>query len=100
MNSTLSDSGGSFSIQAPPKSKMNPAVAGIMGAIITLSIAGLMLGLAILLGGVRFYRLKTKAMSELGGFKAVETLASDPDLPAKDGVGATVIGKDIGRVSS
>lgn len=99
-NSTLSGSGGSFSIQASHKSNMNPAVAGVIGAIVGLSLVGLMLGLAILAGGVRFYRSKPKRMSKLGGFKAGEKLASDPDLHATNGVGATVVGKDDGRVSS
>jgi hypothetical protein len=79
---------------------MNLAVAGVIGAIVIFSLVGRMLGLAILISGVRFYRLKPKRMSELGGFKAGKKLTSDPDIPAKNGVGAMVIGNDNGRVGS
>ena len=79
---------------------MNPAVAGVIGAVVALSLAGLVLLVTVLAGGVQFCRSKNKRRSELGGFKAGEKLPSDPDLPATVGVGATVIGKESCRVGS
>jgi len=79
-NSTSSSNSGSSLKQTSHKSTMNRAIAGIIGAVVTLSLAGFLLALAMLVGGVRFYRFKTKQRSELGGFKAGEKLASDPDL--------------------
>jgi hypothetical protein len=65
---------------------ISPAVGGVIGAIVTLVVAGLLFGLAMLLGGVRFHRIKRNNKSELGGFKGSAKLASDPDLSlAKNG---------------
>jgi hypothetical protein len=59
---------------------VSPAVGGAIGAIVTLVVAGLLFGLAMLLGGVRFHRVQRNKKSELGGFKGSTKLASDPDL--------------------
>tara|TARA_R110002003_G_scaffold702_16_gene21234 strand:+ start:14469 stop:15614 length:1146 start_codon:yes stop_codon:yes gene_type:complete len=59
---------------------VSPAVSGVIGAIVTLVVAGLLFGLAMLLGGVRFHRVQKNKKSELGGFKGSRKLASDPDL--------------------
>ena len=99
-NSTSLCSSGSSSRQGSYKSSIHPAVAGVIGAVVASSLAGLVLLFAFLVGGVRFYRSKTKRRSELGGFKAGEKLASDPDLPTTNGVGATVIEKESGRIGS
>ena len=99
-NSTSSSVSGSSLMQTSHRSSVSPAIAGIIGAVVTLSLVGVTLALAMLVGGVRFYRFKTKGRSELGGFKAGEKLASDPDLPAANGVGATIVGKESGRVGS
>ncbi|KAF2035042.1 phosphoglycerate mutase-like protein [Setomelanomma holmii] len=65
---------------------VSPAVGGVIGAIVTLVVAGLLFGLAMLLGGVRLHRVKKNQKSELGGFKGSSKLASDPDLSiAKNG---------------
>lgn len=62
------------------RSKVSPAVGGVIGAIVTLAIAGLLFGLAMFFGGVRFHRVDRSKKSELGGFKGSSKLASDPDL--------------------
>ncbi|KAH7095627.1 histidine phosphatase superfamily [Paraphoma chrysanthemicola] len=59
---------------------VSPAVSGVIGAIVTLVVAGLIFGLAMLLGGVRLHRVHKNKKSELGGFKGSAKLASDPDL--------------------
>lgn len=71
---------------------LSPAVAGVIGAVVTLAVAGLLFGAVALFGGVRLYRVQNKRRSELGGFKGSERLASDQDLTIpKGGAGATVI---------
>ena len=83
------------------KGSMRPVVAGVIGAIITLFLAGLILAAAMLLGGLRFYRSKAKRRLELGGFKGGKKLASDQDLPLRKGaVGATVFSKGNERAGS
>ncbi|KAI9722030.1 MAG: hypothetical protein M1812_001990 [Candelaria pacifica] len=81
---------------------MAPAVAGVIGAVVTLAVTGIAVAAAMLLGGVRFHRSSAKRRSELGGFKAGEKLASDPDLTsgAKGGAGASVTDKGHERVGS
>ena len=80
---------------------IKPAVAGVIGAVVTLGVIGLALAAAVLLGGVRFSRIKTRRRSDLGGFKAGEKLASDPDLPVAKGVaGASVVKNGKDRISS
>ena len=75
-------------------SRMNPAVAGVIGAVVTLAVVGMIVFLGMFFGGYRVYRQHTNIRSELGGFKG-EKLASDPDLTVgKTGVGATVISGD------
>lgn len=64
---------------------LKPAVAGVIGAVVALAVVGSLLALAMLLGGFRIHRLKTRRRSALGGFKGGEKLASDPDLPAGRG---------------
>jgi hypothetical protein len=67
-------------------STISPAIGGLIGAIVTLVVAGLLFGLAMLLGGIRFHRVRQNKKSELGGFKGSAKLASDPDLSlAKNG---------------
>ncbi|KAF1841178.1 phosphoglycerate mutase-like protein [Cucurbitaria berberidis CBS 394.84] len=62
------------------KSKLSPTVAGIIGAIVTLAVAGFLFALAMLLAGVRFHRNPRSKQADLGGFKGSAKLASDPDL--------------------
>ncbi|KAI9728571.1 MAG: hypothetical protein M1834_007599 [Cirrosporium novae-zelandiae] len=80
---------------------MQPAVAGVIGAVAALAVAGIAFALMMLLGGVRMTRSRSKRRSELGGFKGAEKLASDPDLTVvKGSSGATVLNKDHQRLGS
>ena len=99
-NTTVPSSGSSE--QQTKGSGISPAVAGVSGGIIALVVDGVVAEAALLLFGVRFFRLATKRRSELGGFKGAEKLASDPDLTAikASGVGASVVGKGHERIGS
>ncbi|KAJ4320185.1 hypothetical protein N0V94_003546 [Neodidymelliopsis sp. IMI 364377] len=59
---------------------LSPAVAGVIGAVVTLAVAGLLFALAMLAGGVRFHRVQRRKPSALGGFKGSSKLASDADV--------------------
>ncbi|KAF2706593.1 phosphoglycerate mutase-like protein [Pleomassaria siparia CBS 279.74] len=83
--------------------KISPTVAGVIGAVVTLFVAGLLFALAMLVGGIRLHRVKRNANSDLGGFKGSTKLASDADLSiaknATPPAGATIMGfggKDAG----
>jgi hypothetical protein len=56
---------------------VSPAVAGVIGAIVTLAVLALIAGLVMYFGGLRFNR---REKSQLGGFKGSAKLASDADL--------------------
>jgi hypothetical protein len=80
-------------------SKISPAVGGIIGAVVTLAVAGLVFAAAMLLGGLRVHRVESRfarRKSDLGGFKGSAKLASDADLslPRHGAVpaGAAVVG--------
>jgi hypothetical protein len=61
--------------------KVTPAVAGVIGAAVTLAFFLLVGALAMLIGGVRFHRNASKSRhASFGGFKGAEKMASDPDL--------------------
>jgi hypothetical protein len=62
--------------------KISPVVAGVIGAMVTLAVATLLFGLAMLLGGIRLHCVerRSRQSSSLGGFKGSAKLASDPDL--------------------
>jgi hypothetical protein len=62
------------------KSKVSPAVAGVIGAIVTLAVAGILFALVAFFCGVRLRRNDGRRTSDLGGFKGSRKLASDPDL--------------------
>ncbi|KAF2735503.1 phosphoglycerate mutase-like protein [Polyplosphaeria fusca] len=69
---------GSSSSSSPA---VSPAVAGVIGAAVTLAVAGLLFAAAMLLGGVRLHRANRNShKSDLGGFKGSAKLASDADL--------------------
>jgi hypothetical protein len=70
---------------------LSPALAGVIGALVTLVVLALLIGLAMLVLGLRFFRVKNKRRSELAGFKGAEKLASDQDLTVpKGGAGAVI----------
>lgn len=78
------------------RNQMKPAVAGVVGAVVTLAIAGLIFGSLMLFGGVRLYRVpRSRKNSELGGFKGSQKLASDRDLTIPKG--GAVIGASVER---
>ena len=81
------------------KHGMKPAVAGVIGAIITLALAALLFAAAMLIGGLRFHRVENRKKSEMGGFKGGQKMASDKDLTITKG-GATVVGASIDRSAS
>ncbi|KAH8907329.1 histidine acid phosphatase [Coniochaeta sp. PMI_546] len=68
--------------------KIDPAVAGAIGAAVTCGLFGLLLIAAVLLGVVRFSTSgQDRRNGTLGGFKGAEKMASDNDLSyAKGGV--------------
>ena len=79
-------------LESTSHNHLSPAVAGVIGAVITLVVAGMIFGLVMLIGGVRLYRNKGQK-SDLGGFKGGQKLASDKDLTLPKGgavVGATI----------
>ncbi|KAI7331390.1 hypothetical protein KC315_g5152 [Hortaea werneckii] len=73
-------------------SRLAPAVAGVIGAVVALVVAGLIFTAVMLLGGVRLRRVEKSHRSDLGGFKGSQKLASDRDLTVPKGgaIGATV----------
>ncbi|KAF1817491.1 phosphoglycerate mutase-like protein [Eremomyces bilateralis CBS 781.70] len=72
---------------------MSLPVAGVIGAIVTLVVVGILMALAGLAGGIRLHRLRRGKNSEVGGFRGSQKLASDQDLVLpKGGAGATVVG--------
>ena len=104
LNELNSGSGGSSSSTSSHgnSKSFNPAIAGLIGAVLALVIAALLFALAMLLGGIRVHRVKNKHRSELNGFKGGEKLASDPDvsiIKGAEGPGATVV-KGHERVGS
>lgn len=61
------------------KSAVSPAVAGVIGAVVTLFSAGLLFAVVAFFGGIRFHR-KENTKKSLGGFKGSNKMASDADL--------------------
>src|SRR5205085_1273933 len=65
-------------------SSMSNAVAGVVGAAVTMLILILLLAGAMLLGGLRFHRsdsrLSRRSAGAWGGFKGSAKMASDADL--------------------
>jgi hypothetical protein len=66
---------------------LSAPVAGVVGAVVTLAVLGLLGAAAVLFGGVRLHRNEKskypgspKRSSSFGGFKGREKMASDPDL--------------------
>ncbi|KAK3683684.1 histidine phosphatase superfamily [Podospora appendiculata] len=73
--------GGSDSNAYYTTSALSPAVAGVIGAAVTVAVCGLGVLAAMLLGGFRFHRAGSKQRnSTLGGFRGAEKMASDTDI--------------------
>ncbi|KAJ5832343.1 hypothetical protein N7474_000654 [Penicillium riverlandense] len=63
------------------KKRMAPAVAGVIGAVVTLVAIGLLAVIGLLVCSVRFRKRREGAQrSSLGGFKGTSKLASDTDV--------------------
>jgi len=78
------------------QNRMKPAVAGAVGAVVTLAIVAIIFGAFMLLGGVRLHCVpRSRKNSELGGFKGSQKLASDRDLTIPKG--GAVIGASVER---
>lgn len=71
---------------------VSPAVGGVIGAVVTLAVAGLLFAIAMLAGGIRFHRVQRGKNSALGGFKGSDKLASDADVAALSKGGAMPAG--------
>ncbi|KAK3343938.1 histidine phosphatase superfamily [Lasiosphaeria hispida] len=60
---------------------VSPAIAGVIGAAVTVAVVGIAVLAAILMGGIRFHRADPKTRNvTLGGFKGAEKMASDTDI--------------------
>ncbi len=91
-NGTGSPGSSSTPTPTPSPSGLSPTIAGVLGAAVTIAAFVLLFSLAVLCGGVRFYRNGSKRQSSLGGFKGAEKLASDTDLTvAKTAAGGAVV---------
>ena len=86
-----SSGSGSGIVTPSASSGLKPVVAGVIGAVVTLVVLGLLIAALMLLGGIRLFRKRTDRRSDLNGFKGGEKLASDQDLTLPKGsAGATV----------
>jgi hypothetical protein len=82
---------GTFGQDCSSHQGLSPAVAGVIGAIVTLVVFAIILAAAMLLCGLRLHKVERKRRSELGGFKGAEKLRSDQDLSIpKGGAGAVI----------
>ncbi|KAI9885686.1 MAG: hypothetical protein M1823_002502 [Watsoniomyces obsoletus] len=93
-------SGSSRASRTGGRGGMPLAVAGIIGAIVTLAVLALVAGAAFLFGRVRLRRAPSRRQSALGGFKGSEKLASDPDLAGGKGSSINTHGPNHERVGS
>ncbi|KAM0717181.1 hypothetical protein Q7P37_007033 [Cladosporium fusiforme] len=80
------------------RNHLSPSVAGILGAVIALIVAGLIFALAMLAGGVRLHR-KQKAHAGAGGFQGDAKMPPDRDVEVSGGgadskSGAMVVGRE------
>ncbi|PGH26956.1 hypothetical protein AJ80_01340 [Polytolypa hystricis UAMH7299] len=85
-NSSPNESGSPPSHGSTQSHRLKPAVAGVIGAVVTLVVIGLIGALASVCLGIRLYRNRHRRRSDPGGFKGAGKLHSDPDL--------TVVGTD------
>ncbi|ODH47824.1 hypothetical protein GX48_06090 [Paracoccidioides brasiliensis] len=89
----------------PSSRRLSSVVSGVIGAVVSLCVVGLLAGLASWLLGLRVRRTATRRRSDLGGFKGGNRLASDPDLTfggkaGQQGVGVFVKQDDYERGNS
>lgn len=96
-NSSDAATGSSSSNSDKSKHELSPAVGGVIGAVVTLVVAGLIFALVMFLGGFRFHRVERRKRNDLGGFKGSQKLASDRDLTLPKG--SAVVGASVERDS-
>lgn len=77
--------GGDSSV-AERKHRVAPTVAGVIGAVVTLVVIGLLAGLGFLLTGWRKRGGRGRSKPSLGGFKGNDKLASDTDVAFRNSV--------------
>ncbi|KAK5112635.1 hypothetical protein LTR62_003950 [Meristemomyces frigidus] len=65
-------------------------VSGVIGAIVALGLGAIVFAAFMLIGGLRFHRVRHSRKSDLGGFKGGQKMASDRDLTLRDKGGAVV----------
>lgn len=58
---------------------VTPVIAGVIGALVALVVAGLVFAAVMLIGRFRFHRIYSQK-NEMGGYKGSQKLASDKDL--------------------
>lgn len=81
----------SFSLTAnelSARGPVTPVIAGVIGALVTLVVAGLIFAAVMFIGRFRFQRIYSRK-DEMGGYKGNQKLASDKDLVLPKG-GAVV----------
>lgn len=79
-------------------SSLSPAVAGVVGALVALAVAGILFGLLMVFAGFRVHRRDNKRKSDIAGFKGSQKLASDPDLTVPtDGVAVVVTDQEAAK---
>ncbi|KAI1084621.1 phosphoglycerate mutase-like protein [Whalleya microplaca] len=77
---TQGSSGGVSNGSNNSNAALSPAVAGVIGAVVTLAVLGLATTTAFVFGGVRLRRADAGHRASLGGFKGAEKMASDHDV--------------------
>jgi len=82
-NASLSETASLLETHPP----VTPVIAGVIGALVSLMVAGLIFGAVMLFGRFRFHR-SYSTKHDLGGYKGSQKLASDKDLVLPKGAAA------------
>ncbi|TKA79326.1 hypothetical protein B0A55_03461 [Friedmanniomyces simplex] len=92
---TATGSSDASSVSTTRKHELKPAIAGVIGAVVALAVAGILFAALMLIGGVRFHRVEKHKKHDMGGFKGSQKLASDRDLTIPKG--GAVVGASVER---
>lgn len=89
---TFTGTTGSATSTPAARRRISPAIAGVIGALVTLAVAGILFALLAAFAGFRVHKRPSSRKSDLGGFKGSQKLASDQDvtLPKDNAVVSTV----------
>lgn len=95
---TFTGASGSAASSTSGRRKLAPAIAGVIGALVTLAVAGILFALLVVFAGFRVHRRPRSRKSDLGGFKGSRKLASDQDvtLPKGNAV-VSIVGMDTSK---